>query len=59
VIPTRSRFLRPLRLTTMFAGMNLALLAGFGEWLVGTQRGIWQRTVRTAENAGGKGRWIH
>lgn len=52
VIPIRSRLLRPLRLTTMFTGMNLALLAGFGEWLLGNQQGFWQRTVRPAEDVG-------
>jgi cellulose synthase/poly-beta-1,6-N-acetylglucosamine synthase-like glycosyltransferase len=54
VIPIRSRLLRPLRLTTMFTGMNLALLVGFAEWLLGSQQGAWQRTVRTAEKAGGR-----
>jgi cellulose synthase/poly-beta-1,6-N-acetylglucosamine synthase-like glycosyltransferase len=56
VLPLRCRFLRPLRLATMFTTMNLALLAGFWEWLLGTQQGIWQRTVRTAESAGERGR---
>jgi cellulose synthase/poly-beta-1,6-N-acetylglucosamine synthase-like glycosyltransferase len=54
VIPIRFRFLRPLRLTTMFTCMNLALLAGFGKWLLASQKGAWQRTVRPAENAGGR-----
>jgi cellulose synthase/poly-beta-1,6-N-acetylglucosamine synthase-like glycosyltransferase len=54
VIPIQSRFLRPLRLTTMFTCMNLALLAGFGKWLLAKQNGVWQRTVRTAENARGR-----
>lgn len=54
VIPIRSRFLRPLRLTTMFTGMNLALLAGFGQFLLRSQQGIWQRTARTAKHAAGR-----
>jgi cellulose synthase/poly-beta-1,6-N-acetylglucosamine synthase-like glycosyltransferase len=53
VIPVRSRLLKPLRLTTMFTGMNLALLVGFWRWLRGRQQGVWQRTARTAESAEG------
>jgi cellulose synthase/poly-beta-1,6-N-acetylglucosamine synthase-like glycosyltransferase len=53
VIPSRSRLLRLLRLTSMFTGMNLALLVGFAEWLRGRQQGAWQRTVRAVEKAGG------
>jgi cellulose synthase/poly-beta-1,6-N-acetylglucosamine synthase-like glycosyltransferase len=48
LLPTTVRPLKPLRLTTMFTGMNVALLLGFWRWAVGTQRGIWQRTVRSA-----------
>jgi cellulose synthase/poly-beta-1,6-N-acetylglucosamine synthase-like glycosyltransferase len=48
-LPTQSRFLKPLRLTTMFTGMNVALLLGFWRWLSGDQRGTWQRTVRPGE----------
>jgi hypothetical protein len=32
----------------MFVSMNAALLLGIVRWLRGTQRGIWQRTARTA-----------
>jgi cellulose synthase/poly-beta-1,6-N-acetylglucosamine synthase-like glycosyltransferase len=53
VVPARFRFLKPLRLATMFTGMNLALLVGFWNWLRGSQQGVWQRTARTAENAEG------
>jgi cellulose synthase/poly-beta-1,6-N-acetylglucosamine synthase-like glycosyltransferase len=53
VIPARFRALRPLRLATMFTGMNLALLVGFWKWARGSQRGAWQRTAREAENADG------
>jgi cellulose synthase/poly-beta-1,6-N-acetylglucosamine synthase-like glycosyltransferase len=49
LIPTTTRFLKPLRLTTMFTGMNLALLLGFWRWAAGTQGGTWQRTVRVGE----------
>jgi cellulose synthase/poly-beta-1,6-N-acetylglucosamine synthase-like glycosyltransferase len=45
-VPTTARPLKPLRLTTMFTGMNVALLLGFWRWALGTQHGIWQRTVR-------------
>ncbi len=54
VIPFRSRLLKPLRLASMFTGMNLALLAGFGKWLLGSQKVTWRRTVRPAENVGGR-----
>jgi cellulose synthase/poly-beta-1,6-N-acetylglucosamine synthase-like glycosyltransferase len=47
VVPVRPRVLKPLLLTTMFTGMNLALLLGFWRWLAGTQSGAWRRTVRT------------
>jgi cellulose synthase/poly-beta-1,6-N-acetylglucosamine synthase-like glycosyltransferase len=49
LVPAAPRSLRPLRLTTMFTGMNLALLLGFWRWASGTQHGTWQRTVRAAE----------
>jgi cellulose synthase/poly-beta-1,6-N-acetylglucosamine synthase-like glycosyltransferase len=45
-LPARPRALRPLRLTTMFATMNLALLVGFFRWATGVQRGTWERTAR-------------
>jgi hypothetical protein len=49
LLPPTVRLLKPLRLTTMFTGMNLALLLGFWRWLVGTQRGTWKRTARVGE----------
>jgi cellulose synthase/poly-beta-1,6-N-acetylglucosamine synthase-like glycosyltransferase len=45
-LPPRPRFLKPLRLTTMFTGMNAALLVGFWRWVRGTQKGAWRRTAR-------------
>jgi cellulose synthase/poly-beta-1,6-N-acetylglucosamine synthase-like glycosyltransferase len=47
-VPVRAKALKPLLLTTMFTGMNLALLIGFWRWVRGTQAGIWQRTPRAA-----------
>ncbi len=47
-VPASVKPLRPLRLTTMFTSMNLALLAGFWRWISGRQRGTWRRTSRTA-----------
>jgi cellulose synthase/poly-beta-1,6-N-acetylglucosamine synthase-like glycosyltransferase len=49
LVPTKSRFLKPLRLTTMFTGMNVALLLGFWRWVSGGQRATWRRTVRPGE----------
>lgn len=46
-LPGNSAFLRLVRLTTMFVSMNLALGIGFVRWLLGRQRGTWQRTART------------
>jgi cellulose synthase/poly-beta-1,6-N-acetylglucosamine synthase-like glycosyltransferase len=37
---------RAVRLTTMFATMNAALLVGFFRWARGRQQGVWERTVR-------------
>lgn len=45
-LPARPRLLRPLRLTTMFIGMNTALLVGYWRWLRGRQKGIWNPTAR-------------
>jgi cellulose synthase/poly-beta-1,6-N-acetylglucosamine synthase-like glycosyltransferase len=45
-LPSGTKALRPLRLTTMFTSMNAALLLGFWRWLRGTQRGTWKRTTR-------------
>lgn len=37
---------RFLRLISLFTGMNIALLAGFGRWALGVKSGTWQRTRR-------------
>jgi cellulose synthase/poly-beta-1,6-N-acetylglucosamine synthase-like glycosyltransferase len=37
---------RVLRLTTMFATMNAALLVGFWRWASSQQTGLWERTAR-------------
>jgi len=37
---------RCLRLTTLFAGMNLALLVGFWRWITTEPHGAWTRTAR-------------
>jgi cellulose synthase/poly-beta-1,6-N-acetylglucosamine synthase-like glycosyltransferase len=37
---------RAVRLTTMFATMNAALLVGFFRWASGRQPGAWERTAR-------------
>ena len=44
--PSQPKFLRLLKLPTMFVGMNLALLVGFFRWAGGTQKGTWRRTDR-------------
>jgi cellulose synthase/poly-beta-1,6-N-acetylglucosamine synthase-like glycosyltransferase len=54
-VPPRLRVLKPLRLTTMFTGMNAALLVGFCRWVQGSQKAAWKRTARLAE-AGGAAR---
>jgi cellulose synthase/poly-beta-1,6-N-acetylglucosamine synthase-like glycosyltransferase len=50
-LPPRITMLRPLRLTTMFASMNLALLVGFFQLLSQKQSGRWARTARVNELA--------
>ena len=42
----RGIFPRTLRLATLFASMNAALLVGFWWWLSGIRNGAWQRTAR-------------
>jgi cellulose synthase/poly-beta-1,6-N-acetylglucosamine synthase-like glycosyltransferase len=51
-VPARFRLLKPLRLATMFTGMNAALLVGCWRWLQGSQKAAWKRTVRLAETSG-------
>jgi cellulose synthase/poly-beta-1,6-N-acetylglucosamine synthase-like glycosyltransferase len=53
--PAGLRIPRTLRLTTMFTGMNAALLVGFWRWLAGRQKAAWRRTAR-AGAAGGVAR---
>jgi cellulose synthase/poly-beta-1,6-N-acetylglucosamine synthase-like glycosyltransferase len=48
-LPWKSRFVKPLRLASMFTAMNLALLVGMWRWLRGSQKGTWKRTSRLAE----------
>jgi cellulose synthase/poly-beta-1,6-N-acetylglucosamine synthase-like glycosyltransferase len=48
-VPSQLKPLKPLRLFTMFTGMNVALLLGFWRWLSGSQNAAWQRTARLAE----------
>jgi cellulose synthase/poly-beta-1,6-N-acetylglucosamine synthase-like glycosyltransferase len=52
-VPARFRSLKPLRLTTMFTSMNLALLVGFWRWASGSQKGAWRRTARLVETHAG------
>src|SRR5205823_12711 len=42
-VPTWPRWLRYLRLPTMFATMNVALFLGFFRWLCGRPTGVWAR----------------
>jgi cellulose synthase/poly-beta-1,6-N-acetylglucosamine synthase-like glycosyltransferase len=46
ILPGNSIAIRLIRLTSMFASMNLALAVGFVRWAFGWQRGTWQRTAR-------------
>jgi cellulose synthase/poly-beta-1,6-N-acetylglucosamine synthase-like glycosyltransferase len=48
-LPPQPKLLRPLRLATMFTGMNMALLVGSWRWLRGLQRGTWKPTARLAQ----------
>jgi cellulose synthase/poly-beta-1,6-N-acetylglucosamine synthase-like glycosyltransferase len=52
LVPGQARALKPLRITTMFTGMNAALLVGFWRWLWGSQKGVWKRTTRLAKADG-------
>ena len=47
VSPRLGSVSRVAKLPTMFAAMNLALLAGFFMWASGRQTGVWTRTART------------
>jgi cellulose synthase/poly-beta-1,6-N-acetylglucosamine synthase-like glycosyltransferase len=46
ILPPGGKFVRVLRVFAMFAGMNVALLTGFFQWLRSSQTGIWKRTER-------------
>ena len=46
VLPSRVASWKPLKLATLFTSMNAALLVGFERWLLGKQKGIWERTAR-------------
>jgi cellulose synthase/poly-beta-1,6-N-acetylglucosamine synthase-like glycosyltransferase len=50
-LPTKFAALKPLRLATMFVGMNAALLQGFVWFMRGPKNGTWVRTVRLADAA--------
>lgn len=45
-VPTRSVTGKVVRLATMFASMNAALLVGFFTWMTTPQQGTWERTAR-------------
>ena len=51
-LPGQSRAVRLLRLSTMFTGMNAALLVGFWRWLWGRQGATWRRTDRIVSAEG-------
>jgi cellulose synthase/poly-beta-1,6-N-acetylglucosamine synthase-like glycosyltransferase len=53
--PPGPGFLKPLRLTTMFANMNIAIFIGFWRWLRGSQSVTWRRTARLAEVTASQG----
>jgi cellulose synthase/poly-beta-1,6-N-acetylglucosamine synthase-like glycosyltransferase len=50
-LPPRPMVFKIVRLTTMFIGMNLALLVGYWRWLWGTQQGTWRPTGRHGQRA--------
>jgi len=50
--PRGVRLPKPIRLMTMFASMNAALLVGFVRWLGKRQNAAWRRTTRVAEASG-------
>jgi cellulose synthase/poly-beta-1,6-N-acetylglucosamine synthase-like glycosyltransferase len=49
VAPARYRVPRLLRVVSMFAILNLALLVGLWRWLFRPSAGTWRRTLRPAE----------
>lgn len=48
-LPARFGRMRPLRLVTLFTGMNAALAVGFWRWTQGIRSGAWERTARPGE----------
>jgi cellulose synthase/poly-beta-1,6-N-acetylglucosamine synthase-like glycosyltransferase len=46
LVPAGRHPLRAIRILTMFACMNAALLVGFLRWMRGSHNGIWKRTAR-------------
>jgi len=50
-LPRVQRLIKPIRLATLFTGMNAALLVGFWRWVRNTQRAAWDRTSRLADVA--------
>jgi hypothetical protein len=46
VVTTTNRMARFLRVLSLFASMNVALLIGFVRWFAQSQSGIWIRTQR-------------
>jgi cellulose synthase/poly-beta-1,6-N-acetylglucosamine synthase-like glycosyltransferase len=53
LLPSNNRLCRLLRISTMFASMNFALLVGCSRWLRGSQSGIWHRTRRSGSGISG------
>jgi cellulose synthase/poly-beta-1,6-N-acetylglucosamine synthase-like glycosyltransferase len=50
--PEGTKLPKLIRLTTMFASMNAALLVGFVRWISRRQNAAWRRTARVAEASG-------
>jgi cellulose synthase/poly-beta-1,6-N-acetylglucosamine synthase-like glycosyltransferase len=46
LVPGASRVLKPLRLATLFAVVNVGLLMGWWRWATGRREGTWIRTAR-------------
>ncbi|MEX2139932.1 MAG: glycosyltransferase family 2 protein [Pirellulales bacterium] len=52
-VPPQFTLLKPLRLSTMFVSMNVALLVGFFQLVLQKQSGTWVRTMRVTDLAPG------
>ena len=46
-VPVEPRFLRFLRLPSMFVAMNAAIFVGFFKWSLGKESGVWKCTGRS------------